>query len=49
MGEVGRQSFNAVLMLAGINFVFGIIVPSVDNWAHIGGFIGGALLSLIHI
>lgn len=44
MGEVGRQSFNAVLMLAGINFVFGIIVPSVDNWAHIGGFIGGTLI-----
>ena len=44
MGEVGRQSFNAVLMLAGINFIFGIIVPSVDNWAHIGGFIGGTLI-----
>ena len=44
MGDIGRQSFNAVLMLAGINFIFGIIVPSVDNWAHMGGFIGGTLI-----
>ena len=44
MGDIGTQGFNAVLMLAGINFLFGIIVPSVDNWAHIGGFIGGTLV-----
>jgi rhomboid protease GluP len=24
-------------------FVFGIIVPGVDNWAHAGGFAGGYL------
>lgn len=26
-------------------FIFGILVPGVDNWAHLGGFAGGWLLS----
>ncbi len=26
-------------------FVFGLLVPMVDNWAHVGGFAGGYLLA----
>ena len=22
-------------------FIFGFIMPGVDNWAHLGGFVGG--------
>jgi rhomboid protease GluP len=22
-------------------FVFGLVMPGVDNWAHLGGFVGG--------
>ena len=46
LGELGRQNLNAVLILAGINFVFGFIIPGIDNWAHLGGFIIGALVGL---
>ena len=50
LGELGRQNLNAVLILAGINFVFGFIIPGIDNWAHLGGFIIGGLvgIGLVH-
>ena len=46
MGEMGKQNLNAVLILAGINFAFGYIVPGIDNWAHLGGFIAGVILGI---
>ena len=46
LGELGRQNLNAVLILAGINFVFGFIIPGIDNWAHLGGFIIGGLVGI---
>jgi membrane associated rhomboid family serine protease len=36
---VGRQAwYYAVFMI-----VFGFVMPGVDNWAHLGGFVGGYL------
>ena len=35
--EIGRQA----LIYAAILFVFGLVFPGVDNWAHAGGFAGG--------
>jgi rhomboid protease GluP len=35
--HVGRQAWMYALIL----FVFGVIMPQVDNWAHLGGFLGG--------
>ncbi|MEM7049349.1 MAG: rhomboid family intramembrane serine protease [Acidobacteriota bacterium] len=35
--EVGRQAW----LWAAILFAFGFIMPAVDNWAHLGGFLGG--------
>lgn len=35
--QLGRQAWGYALAL----FVFGLIVPGVDNWAHLGGFVGG--------
>jgi rhomboid protease GluP len=29
------------MMYAVILFVFGFIMPNVDNYAHVGGFVGG--------
>jgi rhomboid protease GluP len=34
---VGRQAWGYALTL----FVFGLLMPGVDNWAHAGGFAGG--------
>jgi rhomboid family protein len=34
---VGEQAKQWAVML----FIFGFIMPGVDNWAHLGGFAGG--------
>ena len=28
-----------------INLIFGLSMPGIDNWGHIGGLIGGALVA----
>ncbi len=35
--HIGRQAW----MYAIILFIFGVVMPRVDNWAHLGGFLGG--------
>jgi rhomboid protease GluP len=46
----GRRSGSSMIgdqarMWALILFVFGFLMPRIDNWAHLGGFIGGYLIS----
>lgn len=36
---------NSFLVLIGINLAFGFIHPNIDNFGHIGGLIGGVLMS----
>lgn len=51
LGPNGRAQLQNLLLVAGFNFALGIfsslgLTPlNIDNWAHIGGFIGGALLT----
>jgi rhomboid protease GluP len=37
----GRQAWMYAIVL----FVFGLVFPGVDNWAHLGGFLGGYLMA----
>ena len=46
LGDMGRRSFTALLILAGVNLAFGLAIPGIDNYAHVGGFAAGALLGL---
>ena len=46
MGEMAKRNLMTLLALAGINLVFGLLFPGVDNWAHLGGFVFGAALGL---
>lgn len=39
--QFGRQAWGYALAL----FVFGLVMPGVDNWAHLGGFVGGYALA----
>lgn len=43
MGHYSVKQMALIYAAAGL--VFGIISPQVDNWGHVGGFIGGYLLS----
>ena len=46
-GQVGRQRIMSTLLIIVINLIFGFTVPGIDNVAHIGGLIAGALLGYI--
>ncbi|MGH2767175.1 MAG: rhomboid family intramembrane serine protease, partial [Actinomycetota bacterium] len=41
--SMARANVQWALMLVGINLVFGLAVPGIDNLAHIGGLVAGVL------
>lgn len=51
LGQAGRNQMRALIWLAVINFGFGILSttssagPNIDNWAHLGGMLGGLALT----
>ncbi|MCY4654948.1 MAG: rhomboid family intramembrane serine protease [Dehalococcoidia bacterium] len=46
LGKMGRQTLIGLLALAAINLAVGFAMPGIDNFAHIGGFVGGFLLGM---
>lgn len=42
-GEMGRRRLTDILIIAGINLAIGL-TPGIDNWGHVGGLLGGAVL-----
>ena len=47
-GEIGRQSLTGLLVIVAINVALGFVVPGIDNFAHIGGFVAGMLVGLAY-
>ncbi len=45
LGTFGRSRLINVGIIAAINIFFGLSMPGIDNWAHMGGFISGALIA----
>ncbi len=47
LGEMGRAQLRQLIVIAGINFLFGFATSfgsagvRIDNWGHVGGLIGG--------
>ncbi len=48
LGQMGRQTLTGLLVLAAINLAVGFVMPSIDNFAHMGGFAGGFLLGFAY-
>ena len=48
LGKTGRQTLVGLLLLAAVNLAVGFIMPGIDNFAHIGGFVGGLLLGMAY-
>lgn len=46
LGDMGRRSLVGLLVLAGVNLLYGFVTPGVDNYAHIGGIVCGIALGL---
>ncbi len=44
-GKRGRAILQNMLLIIGINLFFGFTAPGIDNWGHMGGLVGGALLA----
>ncbi len=37
-----------ILVLIGINLLFGFVVPGIDNWGHLGGLVTGGMVAGIY-
>jgi membrane associated rhomboid family serine protease len=46
LGRAARGSLGGLALIIGINVVFGLSTPGVDNWAHFGGIVAGAAMAL---
>lgn len=44
-GDQGRNLLINMLLALGLNLGFGLTVPYIDNWGHIGGLLGGLLIA----
>lgn len=42
-GARGQAILQNMLVVIGINLIFGLTARGIDNWGHIGGLVGGAL------
>lgn len=51
LGEMGRAQLRQLLIIAGLNFFIGFASSfgsggvQIDNWGHVGGFIGGLVIA----
>ena len=46
LGAPARINLAMVAVMAGISLAYGLVTPRIDNWAHLGGLIGGAAMGL---
>ena len=46
LGDWGRRNFMSLAVVAVINLAIGALWPGIDNWAHLGGLIGGFLTGI---
>jgi len=45
-GRSGQNQMGRITSTLGMNILFGLASPMIDNWAHIGGGIGGAAMAI---
>ena len=44
LGEMGRRNLTGLVTVAAINLAIGLVIPGIDNWAHLGGLVGGFIM-----
>ncbi len=43
-GEMSRTRLSNLIIVIAINVFYGLSVPAIDMWGHVGGFVGGVML-----
>lgn len=43
-GAAGRAQLSGMLFVLGGNILLGVVVPAIDQWGHLGGLVGGAIV-----
>ncbi|MCJ7689997.1 MAG: rhomboid family intramembrane serine protease, partial [Clostridiaceae bacterium] len=46
-GKTGIGFVKSILSVILINIIIGITLPNIDNFAHMGGLIGGVIISFL--
>lgn len=47
LGDVARRNLRQIAGLAAINLLIGFSLAGIDNYAHLGGLVGGVILGLL--
>ena len=47
MGSYGQAMTNSIIQTMGMNLFLGLMNPVIDNWAHLGGALGGAAMAYV--
>ncbi len=47
LGAAGRTQLYNIVLIAALNLFLSSQIPNIDNWAHLGGLIGGTILGLL--
>ncbi|WMJ80799.1 rhomboid family intramembrane serine protease [Clostridium sp. MB40-C1] len=45
--KVGKGMVRNIIYVIGINVFIGVAMPNIDNFGHLGGLIGGSIISLV--
>jgi rhomboid protease GluP len=49
MKKLGNKAFlNSIIQVIFINIFIGVTIPNIDNFGHLGGLVGGVIVSLIY-
>lgn len=49
LGEFGKARRQSMMQMLLLNAVIGLSVSSINNWAHLGGFLGGLVLGYLFV
>lgn len=47
LGRMSQRALINIVLVAGVNFLISGLNPGIDNWGHLGGFIGGGMFAYL--
>jgi rhomboid protease GluP len=45
--EIGKNFLSSIIQVIVVNLIMGFTISNIDNYGHIGGLIGGIIISLL--